>query len=65
MKLLTNHRSIRNYQSKEVEADIIKEILESGIRASNTGNMQFYSVIVTRMLKKENNLLLFTLTSQW
>lgn len=55
MKLLTDHRTIRSYQSKAVEEGIIKEILESGIRASNTGNMQLYCVIVTRdpVKKKE------------
>lgn len=48
MKLLTDHRSIRSYQQKEIERDVLNEILESGLRASNTGNMQLYSVIVTR-----------------
>jgi nitroreductase len=53
MKLLTEHRSIRNYQLKEIEDSILTEILESGIRASNTGNMQLYSVIVTRDTEKK------------
>jgi len=53
MKLLTNHRSIRNYQHKEIEETVLIDILESGIRASNTGNMQLYSVIVTRDSEKK------------
>ncbi|HEY3373288.1 MAG TPA: nitroreductase family protein [Prolixibacteraceae bacterium] len=48
MKLLTDHRSIRSYLPKEIDPALLVEILESGIRASNTGNMQLYSVIVTR-----------------
>ena len=53
MKLLTNHRSIRSYQHKEIEETVLIDILESGIRASNTGNMQLYSVIVTRDSEKK------------
>lgn len=53
MKLLTNHRSIRSYQLREVENAVLNEILESGVRASNTGNMQLYSVIVTRDAEKK------------
>lgn len=56
MRLLTNHRSIRSYQSKEIGADVLSEILESGIRASNTGNMQLYSVVVTRDAEKRKAL---------
>lgn len=47
MELLKSHRSIRRYSSKAVPEPILKEILESGIRASNTGNMQLYSVVVS------------------
>ncbi|HAH22890.1 MAG TPA: NADPH-dependent oxidoreductase [Prolixibacteraceae bacterium] len=53
MKLLTSHRSIRSYQQKEIENSVLDEILESGIRAYNTGNMQLYSVIVTRNTEKK------------
>ena len=48
MKLLTDHRSIRSYQSRSIEQSVIDKILESGIRASNTGNMQLYSIVVTQ-----------------
>jgi nitroreductase len=34
--------------SKSVPEDILSEILECGIRSSNTGNMQLYSIIITR-----------------
>ena len=53
MRLLTNHRTIRSYQEKEIDNAVLNEILESGIRASNTGNMQLYCVIVTRDTEKK------------
>jgi nitroreductase len=48
MELLINHRSVRSYLSEKVTDDVLTEILHCGIRASNTGNMQLYSVIVTK-----------------
>jgi nitroreductase len=48
MELLKKHRSVRSYLKTEINNDILNEILESGIRASNTGNLQLYSVIVTK-----------------
>ena len=46
--LLNNHRSIRKFQSRAIEPDKMNRILECGMRASNTGNMQIYSIIVTQ-----------------
>jgi len=43
-----SHRSIRQYKSDPVPENILKEIISAGTRASNTGNMQLYSVVVTR-----------------
>ncbi|WP_423129050.1 nitroreductase family protein [Gaoshiqia sp. Z1-71] len=48
MDLLFQHRSIRKFKADEVSPEILDRILEAGTRASNTGNMQLYSVIVTR-----------------
>ena len=45
---IASHRSIRKYQSKSIPDDILRQILEAGIAASNTGNMQVYSMIVTK-----------------
>jgi nitroreductase len=47
METIFNHRSIRRFKKKAVEEDIINLILEAGMRASNTGNMQAYSIICT------------------
>lgn len=45
---LFNHRSIRKYKSDPVEPFRLDMILEAATRASNTGNMQAYSIVVTR-----------------
>ncbi len=45
---IRQHRSIRQYKPDPVPLDILTEILEAGIRASSSGNMQTYSIIVTR-----------------
>ena len=48
LKALLEHRSIRKFQHKPVEEEKLKLILKAGSRASTTGNMQVYSIIVTR-----------------
>jgi len=48
MKLLTEHRTIRKYKEDRIPEDKLDTLLESGARASTTGNMQVYSIIVTR-----------------
>jgi nitroreductase len=45
---IKQHRSIRAYKPDPIPEDLLKEILEAGIRASSSGNMQTYSIIVTR-----------------
>ena len=45
---IQNHRSIRKYKPDPVPDDLLKEILNAGIRASSSGNMQVYSIIVTQ-----------------
>ena len=42
------HRSIRKYKPDPVPDELLTEIFEAGIRASSSGNMQVYSIIVTR-----------------
>ena len=48
MESLLNRRTIRKYSGKEISEDLLEEILEAGCRSSTTGNMQVYSIIVTR-----------------
>ena len=46
--LLKKHRSVRQFKPESISQDVLDEILDCGLRASNTGNMQLYSIIVTR-----------------
>lgn len=42
------HRSIRKFTDKPISDEILNTILSAASRASTTGNMQVYSIIVTR-----------------
>ncbi|MBM7567775.1 nitroreductase family protein [Paenibacillus sacheonensis] len=54
--VINGHRSIREYEDREVGQDLLGQILEAGIRASSSGNMQSYSIIVTRDQELKNKL---------
>ena len=45
--LINDHRSIRKYKDTPIDHDTMERILQCGMRAPNTGNMQLYSIIVT------------------
>jgi nitroreductase len=55
-EVIGNHRSIRNYKNDPVSEPILREILIAGTRASTTGNMQVYSIIVTKDPFQKNRL---------
>lgn len=44
---MNNHRSIRKYQSTPVKPSVLNDILNGATKASTTGNMQVYSIIIT------------------
>ena len=44
----SQRRSIRKFSGKPVEDEMLKSILEEAMKAPTTGNMQLYSVIITR-----------------
>lgn len=46
-ELIRSHRSVRAYQKKEIPEDVLERILNAATRASSSGNMQAYSIIVT------------------
>ncbi|MDR1678557.1 MAG: nitroreductase family protein [Prevotellaceae bacterium] len=48
INLLTNHRTVRQYSDKAIEPALLNRLLKAACRASNTGNMQTYSFIVTQ-----------------
>ncbi len=52
MELLNKHVTIRKFKDKAIQPELIRSIIHSGTRASTTGNMQLYSVVLTKL--KEN-----------
>ena len=48
MDCIKNRRTIRKYKQDVVSTDLLNELLEEAFRASTMGNMQLYSVIITR-----------------
>ncbi|MBN2893997.1 MAG: nitroreductase family protein [Bacteroidales bacterium] len=56
IKALFNHKSIRNYKNEPISDEILNQILQGAIRGSNTGNMQLYSIIVTKNEQKKKQL---------
>lgn len=46
--MMKNRRTIRKYTTEGISDELLNELLEIAVRASNTGNMQLYSVVVTR-----------------
>ena len=47
MELLNQHVSIRKFKSQLINSSVLESIIYSGTKASTTGNMQLYSVIVS------------------
>lgn len=54
--LLKNRRTIRKYKEEAIDDALLNTILEAGVRASTTGNMQVYSIVVTRDNGKKEEL---------
>lgn len=59
VELLKNHRSVRKYKDTPIAQAVLDDILEAGMRGSNTGNMQIYSVVVTRDAQRKKELAKF------
>lgn len=47
-EIMMQHRSIRKFTPEVVDEKVLREIVDCGLRASNTGNMQLYSIIATQ-----------------
>ena len=59
MQTLLEHRSIRKFKNKPIEENILNQLLEAGFRASTTGNMQVYSIIVNKEQERKEALCKF------
>ena len=55
LDILNQHRTIRKYTDQQINPELLNKLLETACRASNTGNMQAYSIVVTtdNELKKQ------------
>ncbi|OFX81086.1 MAG: NADPH-dependent oxidoreductase [Bacteroidetes bacterium GWE2_29_8] len=58
LETILKHRTIRKYdKNKDVESEKLNKILEAAFRAPTTGNMQVYSIIVSKDIEMKNKLL--------
>jgi nitroreductase len=48
IQLANSHRSIRSYRPDPIDDGLLDDLLMAGLRSSSSGNMQTWSVIVTR-----------------
>lgn len=55
-EFLAKRKTIRKYSSKQVGEELLDNILTTACRASTTGNMQVYSIIMTRDTEKKRDL---------
>ncbi|MGD0340432.1 MAG: nitroreductase family protein [Bacteroidales bacterium] len=51
--IMLDRRSIRKYSKRPISNKLLDDILLKGCRASTTGNMQVYSIIITRSQEKK------------
>lgn len=57
MEILNQHKSIRKFQKRSISTKMLESIIYSGTRASTTGNMQLYSVVLTENKVNKERLL--------
>ncbi len=48
MKSINTRRSIRKYSSRDVSEELLRRLLSEAMRTQTMGNLQLYSVVVTR-----------------
>jgi nitroreductase len=56
MESLKSRKTIRKYSTEVIGEDLLDDILKAACRTSTTGNMQVYSIIVTRDESKKREL---------
>ncbi len=56
LQTILEHKTIRKYKPDSVSQNLLNEILEAGTRASTTGNMQVYSIIVSQKQETKDKL---------
>lgn len=56
MKSVENRRSIRKYKPEGIAPDLLNNLLQTSFRASTLGNMQLYSIVITRDVEMKEKL---------
>lgn len=64
LDIINNHKSIRKFTNRKIEKKLLDKILNAAFRASTTGNMQVYSIIVTQDQKNKEAILPFHFNQQ-
>ncbi len=57
MDVLNSHVSIRKFSDRKINPILVKSLLYSGTKASTTGNMQWYSIVVSETFEDRNALI--------
>lgn len=58
-------KSIRKYADRPVSDELLNDLLQQAERTQTMGNLQLYSVVVTRSEAKKKNWLRHTSISPW
>ena len=53
---MEKRRTIRSYTNKQIDDAVLLDLLKIACRASNTGNMQLYSIIITKDAEQKKKL---------
>ena len=56
MNTINTRRSIRRYAKREVSEELLNRLLTEAMRTQTMGNLQFYSVVVTRSDEQKQRL---------
>lgn len=56
MENVKQRRTIRKYTTQDIAPELLNELLETSSRASTMGNLQLYSVVVTRDVEMKKKL---------
>ena len=57
MELLNKHVTVRKFKDRKIESALLNSIMYSGTRASTTGNMQLYSIIISETEEQKSGLM--------
>lgn len=65
LDLLKGRATVRRYSERDVDASLLNRLLEAAARTQTMGNLQLYSVVVTRDAERKRALAPRISTSPW